>query len=403
MGSIFALKEAVWCAIGIVAGIIIDHLIPAIKFKIQRTKSNKKIEENDKFYYDNFNVEEIHPLAHAAPYYKKENFRLTIPDFEFHISIPEKTHEKLIENNSEFDNAVWEDPDFYFGRKGLEGLYKYLMDLTETDDIIEITELVNGCRNEIGELFLKRSNEPFFNGEKYGIRKINEKRVKTTEEPAVEITTFRTDYYTHRVMAKIYQKLIAQGKIEPPKNIRDVNRLYPFLTSIGMDVLLVINDGSSIVLTKRSEKLFNMEKDKWHLSMNEGISITDIADDRIILDQCVKRGLHEELGINYENHEIRIRYGDLFMLKNPLEVGITGFVNIDSLSIDDLRASYSVAKDSAFESTGDPFTGLKIVDFNEKAIDSLYAETKEDITPACRFTLNMLCFRAISDSSLKGM
>ena len=43
-----------------------------------------------------------------------------------------------------------------------------------------------------------------------------------------------------------------------------------------------------------------MNTDLWHVSMNEGLSITDLDVDNeniISLDRCVNRGYREELGI----------------------------------------------------------------------------------------------------------
>ncbi len=395
--NVFELNDVVWFLLGL--------LIPAIISKVLHMVSHFRIiwalKKNDSFYDENFETESIQPLTHAAPYYKKENLRLSIPEDEFHISIPAEIHKQILINNPKFDNVDWETADSFFGNQGLSELYRYLSNIAKIPTT-KAEQYVLQCRRKVAELFLQRSNEPFFNGEMYGIKSISENRLTSTEEPSVEIISFKSDYYTHRVMAKLYQELIKDNLLSIPRNIKEINALYPFLTSIGMDVILIIEKKQIVVLTKRSEGLINMQNDQWHLSMNEAISITDLAGDRIILNQCVQRGLHEELGIEQEKYDMRIDYGDLFFLKDPLEVGITGFVSVDGLSFEDLKSCYSVAKDSTFESTGNPRTGLKALSFSRNAIKHFYKETGEGITPACKFVLNMLLFRTIADKTLNN-
>lgn len=394
--NIFELKDLVWFLLGIIVPIVIN----VVRKEIARASLKRRIRNSDSFYLNNFDIELVQPLAHANPFYKREHLKLYEPSDEFHISIPTELHDEILNSNSHFDNVKWEKDDVYFNGQDLEKLYSYIADISgKTYD--ESKLIAEECRVEVAEMFAARKKEPFFNGVMYGIKSINESRINDSEDPMVEIRSFKSDYYTHRVMARIYQKLHAAGKIKAPRDIRDINELYPFLTGIGMDVIVVINDRQDIVLTKRSEELINMDKSKWHLTMNEAISITDVVNDRIILDQCVKRGLEEELGIVYEYYDMEIKYGDIFVLKNPLEVGITGFVYISNISYDELKACYSTAKDATFESTGNPNTGLKLIHLNGKSISEFYKNNPDEITPACKFTLNMLYFKEKAQKALR--
>ena len=58
-------------------------------------------------------------------------------------------------------------------------------------------------------------------------------------------------------------------RMQSAEGLININDYFPFLTSMGMDVILVIENMNKIVLTKRSKQLINMKEDKWHLSMNE--------------------------------------------------------------------------------------------------------------------------------------
>lgn len=241
-------------------------------------------------------------------------------------------------------------------------------------------------------MFEKRATEAFFNGEMYGIRKFQDSRVGNQEKVKLTIGSIKTDYYTHRVMAAVYQELIKNNNIEPVDGLRNINDYFPFLTSMGMDVILVIENMNKIVLTKRSKQLINMKEDQWHLSMNEAISITDLEDDMIDLERCIKRGLREELGIDcHKIDNMNIHYSDVFLLKNPFEVGIAAFVLIDELTEAMVRESYNIAQDAPLESTGNDETGLMFVPFSEHKIIEICE--KNNITPAAKYTIKMLCIR----------
>ena len=140
----------------------------------------------------------------------------------------------------------------------------------------EIRNLIELKKYEIANMFLRRSSEAFFNGEMYGIKELCDRRVGNEEKNKFTTVSFKTDYYTHRVMSLVYQDLLEKGNIAPPEGVNDINKYYPFLTSLGMDVLLVIENKEKVVLAKRSKKLINMKEDQWHLSMNEAVSITDL-------------------------------------------------------------------------------------------------------------------------------
>ncbi len=392
--EIFEPKDIIWFLLGL----IIPPVASGIKDKINKGRTIRAIRKKDEHFKTGFQSENILPLTHGSPYYKRDNLKIGILDKEFHMSMPRDIYSLILEQKPEFDNVRWECENEFFGERNLEGLFHYLSDFAGILES-EAAELVEDCKKSVANMFLDRIREPFFNGPMYGISSISDLRVGRDEESCADIKCYKSDYYTHRVMAKVYQTLLSQRKITAPSSLSELNRYYPFLTSIGMDVLLLIDFGQDLVLAKRSKKLFNMVENRWHLSMNEALSTTDIFNDRISLDQCVTRGLNEELGISPESHKIEEEYGDIYLIKDPIEVGITGFVRIDDISFEELKALYKTAKDSAFEGVGDPDNGLVKIKYSRKAITRFCEENKEDMTPSCRFAIDMLLSRMISDNS----
>ena len=94
------------------------------------------------------------------------------------------------------------------------------------------------------------------------------------------------------------------------------------------------------------------------MSMNEALSFTDISDEslapKVSLDICVKRGLLEEIGVDLNskcNNEWNIYYGDVFLVKEKFEIGITALVKIDNMLFDEIKCSRETARDSSLETT----------------------------------------------------
>ena len=386
MDGIFELKDFVWFFMGWLLPELVKKIIKVAKdlrTKNKISKVNREYISNDK---------DICPLSHGTPFFDKHSLILNSPEKIFHLSMPADVHSRICDINPEFEHTKWSEEFLYWGEKDdnilINAIKKVSHNITEQD----IRLLIDNKKAEVAEMFEKRATEAFFNGEMYGIRKFQDSRVGNQEKVKLTIGSIKTDYYTHRVMAAVYQELIKNNNIEPVDGLRNINDYFPFLTSMGMDVILAIENMNKIVLTKRSKQLINMKEDQWHLSMNEAISITDLEDDMIDLERCIKRGLREELGIDcHKIDNMNIHYSDVFLLKNPFEVGIAAFVLIDELTEAMVRESYNIAQDAPLESTGNDETGLMFVPFSEHKIIE-FCE-KNNITPAAKYTIKMLCIR----------
>ena len=386
MENIFELKDIVWFFMGW----LIPELIGLLIKKISKENNKHVIRKTNEQFLRSGN--EICPLSHGMPFYNKKNLILSEPLQEFYFSMPSNIHDQICENNPDFEHTKWEQSASYWGKDDDSVLIETIRQITCKISLDEIRNLIELKKYEIANMFLRRSSEAFFNGEMYGIKELCDRRVGNEEKNKFTTVSFKTDYYTHRVMSLVYQDLLEKGNIAPPEGMNDINKYYPFLTSLGMDVLLVIENKEKVVLAKRSKKLINMKEDQWHLSMNEAVSITDLYLGTIDLEACVKRGLKEELGISISGiNEYNILYSDVFFLKNPLEVGVSAFVIIDELTESMVRESYNTAQDAPLESTGNDETGLIFLPFSEPKISKFCQNNS--VTSAAKYLLKMLCIR----------
>ncbi len=386
MEKIFELKDIVWFLLGWLIPVIVKVIANLIK-EARLSRNIKR--ENDKYISSGDNV---FPLSHGTPFFNSSHLVLTSPTQEFYFSMPKDSHDRIVKINPDFEHTKWEKECFYWNRDDGSELIDSIKKLNCELSCEDIKGVIESQKEKIAKMFLERSSEAFFNGEMYGISRIEDRRVGNTEEAKIVICSFKTDYYTHRVMASVYQKLLDDKRISPPGGLINLNSYFPFLTSMGMDVLLVIENKRKVVLTKRSKQLINMKKDQWHVSMNEAISITDLNMGSISLNGCVSRGLCEELGLQVYNYSnVNIVYSDLFMLTNPIEVGILAFAVINDLNESEVRDSYNIAQDAPFESTGNDENGLLFLPLSTKDINEFCSESS--LTDVAKYALKMLRIR----------
>lgn len=382
--KIFEVKDIVW----FILGMLVPEVIKWIAKKIKRVKYRISIKRTTV----EFNNKGVCSLEHGDPFYVNEELKLLKPESVFTMKMPEDIYSEILSFNDMFSH-LGENAEHYFNNKSIKDFTENLSKIIPKMNFNELEDMISEIRVKVANDFLERvkKSQPIFNGELYGISRIQPKREGKDEKATVIISSYRSDYYTHRVMAELYYELHKKSIINIPQNTQELNKIYPFLTAIGMNVILIFADGSKIVLVKRSKELFNMTEDQWHVTMNEAISLTDLNVDtgRVSLEQCIKRGLREEMGINTENYEGRkIYYGDIFYLEDLNEVGITAFVRIDELDWNTICKGYHIAKDSVLESVD-----IREIGFNDKEIGQFLKTEK--ITKACEYSLEMLLARKI--------
>ena len=353
----------------------------------------RKIKEEDMIFLN----KNIISLAHGDPFFKVtggvQDLKLDAPQELFYIAMPENIKKQILENKPHFLNTKWEKEQEF-----LDGQTEEEM-LTEVAEVLklsveEIRKIYLEEKENVALLFLEKAKAgaPYFNGEMYGIKRLNQDRDGDFERPKVYIHSYKTDYYTHRVMAAIYRRIYKiNQEIVPENNAGSFNKMRYFLTSMGMNVLLYLKDEEKIVFAKRSGKLINMAKPLWHVSMNEAISITDISETNGTIDlyKCIERGLNEELGLDARN--IIVNYSDLFFLVDPFETGISAFVTINNKTFSELKILYSAAKDRELESEG-----LVAVELSSKALYDF--KKNNELTDTAQYLIEMLLARYMKGS-----
>lgn len=168
-----------------------------------------------------------------------------------------------------------------------------------------------------------KNGKTMFNGAELGVYKIIDSRITNSEEAYAEMQLYYSDYFTFKCMTEMYHILCSiNGEPFKIKGCADVQRLSPFLCSLGLGGFLgIYTDGDiSLLWTKRSDSISS--GDMWHFSYDETVSLLlDSAkrDGNIVvgkdnavhidIDNVLYRALREELGadkkkIEEDNHGI---------------------------------------------------------------------------------------------------
>lgn len=357
-------------------GIIIGHVST---WMWQSFRKNQKINaaiKNIKKLKDSFSEEGIVSISNAYPGYDATNIILKDTNEKFFLAFPDN-----------YDNTFnCKDTDIIFQDKTIQQLGEE-MGIPNFVDLIEKHKII------VADKFINSSNSGrrLFNNEKYGVKNIIiTKTDNKDEKDIVSIGFFLTDYYTHKVMRSIYHELqVAAPPLIEKFRVEDIVRYYPFLTSFGIDSLLILsppNEAENIVVVKRSKYMANMKKDMWHVSMNEGLSTTDCdaVSGKVNIYQSVIRGYLEELGISYNIHNINNEFRDIFMVKENFELGITSLAEVN-MTLDDFKSCFDGAEDSSMETTGE----FDIIPHTPEAIKKYISTHSNEMTSVCKYCLEM--------------
>lgn len=379
-------KVLIYTLVTYALGALTPMISGFVKQKYKNYKFKKKMEKNKV----EFSHKNVCSLAHGDPYYSEKQMRLLEPNKEFHFCMPPEIYNKILAVNEQFDNAEIEK-EVYFEIKSYDEFVETFSRCIGYEDKVYLSQLIEDKKKEIAETFYQKieAGSPFFIGTMYGIKRINASREGKDENAGLKVESFESDYYTHRVMAAVFQELNSKGQLKLPNSLEGLNKVYPFLTSMGLNILLVLEEEGkeSVILVERSSRLFNMIEKKWHVSMNEAISITDLDQDsnNISLEKCTKRGLREELAIPAHNVSC-VRYTDVCYLTNLMEVGIIGYAMLEDISFSRIEELYGTAKDSVLESTS-----ITKVELSRKSIKKFLEKNK--MTDICQYSLQMLLAR----------
>ena len=375
-----------WFLIGAACSYAINQTRATQKSKKEEEKPSSKEKADAK----------VVSLALGDPYFvmnaEHQDLRFKAPKDRFHLAFPENTKQQILAIKPTFFNAQWEEAEHFLdGQSKDDFIQKAASALDITPE--KFKQMLQESERQVAESLLQKieAGEPYFIGYMYCIQKMQPNREGIEERPTVDVSSFLSDYYTHRVMANIYRKVYRNNpEIAPSRISPQLAKLRYFLTSFGIDTLIILADEGehgSVVFAKRSGKLYNMREDMWHEAMNEAVSVSDLDETTgtISFEKAIARGIREELGVDLKTgkYPYDIQYSDIALIQDPLEAGVSAFVTIHNLTYKDLELMYLSAKDRELESVG-----LTMVPLDEGFLEAFLSQNH--VTPACTHMVEML-------------
>lgn len=243
--------------------------------------------------------------------------------FDFPNSYKETFVEKGFKDNSyqvKIDNAK--------ALKSLKKIIEELMPDADADKEINLAiaavaekfhrDLCRGCQ---------RTNNLM-----YGVQGID----CCMESKSYVLRLFKTDYFSFKVIVKIYEKLVATGTdFFRITQFSDFERVFPFMACFGVGGVLnlKLHGVEGVIVGQRSKSVACPEA--WHLSFDETYDPRDkdplkIGGEYPDVKICMKRGLIEELGINIQNikHNVDKSCFVVIMNENRFEAGLFAYVDL---------------------------------------------------------------------------
>jgi len=387
--------EIFYTLIGALALFIIQRVFIWVKKQLMR----KKIKSEIKRYQNKFTTINIVDLVTGVPEIRKNDIRFrqitTLGEMKSLYIGMSKEHLKQLhekEKNYSYDEG---QKNIFHSNNSFDGTSNF-KDLAELTEIEQLPELISKHCEIIGEQFINSQNGLLFNDSKFGIFDLRETRFGEKENSGVEIDLFVTDYFTHRVFRSIYDELKQKNHPIQSANRDNFLQYRPFLTSFGINTLLICEgeNGKEIVLSKRSSRVHG-SKAKYHITMNEGLNILDKDSfGTINLENLLKRGLQEELGIDEGLYQLitKSAFYDLFLDRRKFEIGITSSIH---LTIDFNKYILpKIARDKHLE-----FDSFNVIPMKMKDIKNFI--NKNEFIPHGLYTLDRVLLREkISNTSL---
>ena len=293
------------------------------------------------------------------------------------------------------DDFEFDDLDSYISLKTGRGVLD--LDVTK-QDILSSKFLV---REQVDHK--KKSGWEIFNGKKFGVSAIRRSRTPETENHLLNVILYETDYFSSLFSKKLYHRLKKRGAISPDVS-GGLNKYAGLMRSFGFDILLFApKDGKPhVIFARRSNNVANAIDSslQWHVSMNEGLSLSDRYSREFHADATVYRGFQEELGL----FRREISHLDLFEpfieMKNfePALIGAAyTTLDLETIVARAERASDSMLeRDSSSHSEG-PYcgnSGILALPAEENSICD-FLSSGEPMTHILEFTLKRFLERGL--------
>lgn len=298
-----------------------------------------KLKKSEFVFDENLN---IYTIENAVPEY--DSINIVPSSKKLYVDVPDDYKHLLYPSHSFHKNVSFDGSSSF-------------RDLSIQTGIYDLEKLIVIHSRRVAEDFVYGRNGCKFNEIKYGVLDVDiGRRVGRQENPVATITTFETDFFTYRVFCSIYKELIQRGhEISIISTLSEFKKYNCFVCSIGVNVITCIDsqkyNRDEIIFTKRSGNTINY-RNMFHISANEGMCYMDYnpSTGHFDVENCVLRGIEEELGIPRSHHlknNTEYQFWDLFISRDTFDFGITCYVKIKALYFDDIRSL--IAKDKKFE------------------------------------------------------
>lgn len=331
----------------------------------------------------------INLLDNANPIYDNSHLKEKTVDKNFFYPIPEKYKDVLKElsdncfvqentvdfqynnTNNCLSDDFWDNTDGNIKfRTGFEAIK------CEWNDEAQ-KELADISCQVAEKLICDLESHPRYNSVIFGVDSFHPNRKGQREKPSVQISFYRTDYFTYRVFSQFYQNHCPKNCITDDTYI--ISHLkslsYPFLCSFGVNMIAVISndcdtflDGDDEIAIGYRSKRVIVNPGCIHFAMNETFCMCDITDKGPSIKHCAERGFSEEL--NWKDQEHGLKFGnfnftDFFFCNDVGEMGIVGFTKICikgktiEKTKDLLRKLHKVSRDGILEVPNIDFIPIK--------------------------------------------
>lgn len=239
-----------------------------------------------------------------------------------------------LEQELQKKNLYSDDLFYYQDEKGYRSVIDILKDIYSPDNI----------KNAIMELNEDaiRNKALHFNGDKIGICGYRMK-MNIFRPNSFTLKIYETDHFSFLIFKKIYkddrfqeffqQMILRANTLSHTKKQYLVSCLAFVFSSFGLDIAVdgyTASKKKKMLLAIRSKAVESSNRSSIHVPVNECFSKTDLVNDNkeYSLEECVKRGVEEEIGID-RNKINDIRFYDFAIVTDEGEIGISCRATID--------------------------------------------------------------------------
>ncbi|WP_052342632.1 hypothetical protein [Bacillus sp. EB01] len=340
--------EMVWIILGFV--LTSATLLGRWLYKKYQTKQTyKKISKLKPITEKDLNIISI---GNAMPHYEK--ITVEHSNKKLFVDFPEELKEEIAKKVKK-DIDPKKNPYIFHPDRSFNGQGNFNDIIAETG-IANLGDLIEKHRRIVAQDFLEKKNGAYFNGKKYGVYSIDSHgRLGEEEASVLEICVFDTDYFTHKVFRSIYNELKQENHPISTVERENISKYKAFTTSLGINAYVFTDSpsGESILISRRSSAASETRGQKpYNSTIMEGLSQTDkdIQTGEISVEDCLFRGLYEELGVPLQFHKdnhTEVFFHDIFLERNFFEIGLTAKVKMNANYEQDIEPL--VGQDKALE------------------------------------------------------